>query len=173
MSSIQRGIVVLEQDHDLRGRDRPLSFHWRTQDFVQQLHLPAARNASHEATINAILAEAILAAESGQHVSYSARRTFYSKGKRYRGTSFTYATVMPSVEMLNREGWIIDCRVSPGNRGWQSSFLATDQLLAVWRAGRNGIEYAPCEPLWLKNDAGELIDYCDTPLTMRIRGRAP
>ncbi|MCG2628298.1 hypothetical protein L6654_16830 [Bradyrhizobium sp. WYCCWR 13023] len=158
-------------DHEQTERDRPLSFHWETVDFMHLLGLPAARNAHHEATINAIVAEAILAAEAGRRVSYSARRTFYSQGRRYRGTSYTYATMMRAIALLDRTGWISDHRVPPGNRGWQSSFVATEQLLDAWRSFGRGMTYAPAERVCLKNDAGELVDYRDTPLTLRIRGQ--
>jgi hypothetical protein len=97
----KRRCIVPEHDHELRGRDRPLSFHWQTVDFIQLLGLPAARNARQEVTVNAILVEAILAAEAGQRVSYSARRAFYGRGTRYRGTSFTYATVMQAIALLD------------------------------------------------------------------------
>jgi hypothetical protein len=93
-------------DHARSERDRPLSFHWKTVGLVHVFGLPTSRNAKQEATMNAILAEAILAAEAGRRVSYSARWVFYSQGKRYRGTSFTYSTVMPAIALLDRMGWM-------------------------------------------------------------------
>jgi hypothetical protein len=56
--------------------------------------------------------------------------------------------------------------VPQGNRNWQSSFVATDQLLDAWRSCCPGLTHAPAETIWLKNGAGELIDYTDT-----IRGQ--
>jgi hypothetical protein len=150
-------------------RDRPLSFHWNSADFAQMLGLPRTRNSHHEATINAILAEAILAAESGKRVSYSARRGFYSQGTRYRGTAFTYATVMGAIAMLARAGWITDCRVAPGNLGWQSSFAATDRLMEAWRSTDQRVIYSAGEIIWLKNRDGILVDYVDTRTTRQLR----
>jgi hypothetical protein len=159
-------------DHpDTRDHDRPLSFHWQTVDFVHLLSLPRACNAQCEATINAILAEAILAAEVGQRVSYSARYGFYSDGQRYRGTSFTYATVMAAIELLHREGWIIDCRVQPGNRGWQSSFVATEKLLAAWHSYAPQLAYDANEIIRLKDADGKLVDYTESRNTTRMRRR--
>src|SRR5205814_3270937 len=80
-------------DIDYSERDRPLSFHWQMPEVVSLLGLPPARNAC-QAARQAILAEAILGWQSGQRVSYSRSHDFYSMGIRYRGTDFTYATVM-------------------------------------------------------------------------------
>jgi hypothetical protein len=158
-----------ENTYDVTDRDRPLSFHWRTVDFVHLLGLPLAHNRAYDATRSAILAEAILAAEVGHGVSYSRRRGFYSEGRRYRGTSFTYASVMAAIAGLDRAGWISDCRVAPGNRGWQSSFVATDQLMQAWRSALPQVAYTVGETVWLKNDDGDLIDYRDTRDILRIK----
>src|SRR5271156_4086551 len=66
-------------------RDRPLTFQWQSPlGLFHALRLPAASNGACDATRRAILAQAILGAESGQGVSYSRRKVFYSTGKRYR-----------------------------------------------------------------------------------------
>jgi hypothetical protein len=150
-------------------RDRPLSFHWSASDLSIQLGLGPPRSAHHDATRKAILAEAVLAAEAGQRVSYSRRRGFYSEGKRYRGTSYTYASVIATVAELERSGCIVDCRVPQGNRGWQSSFVATDKLVHVWGSTSAHLNYADGEIIRLKNTDGELIDYLDSPNTRRLR----
>jgi hypothetical protein len=115
------------------------------------------------------LAEAVLAAEAGQRVSYSRRRGFYSEGKRYRGTSYTFASVIPTVAELELGGCIVDCRVPQGNRGWQSSFFATDRLMHVWGSASTRLDYADGEIIRLKNTDGELIDYLDSLNTRRLR----
>jgi hypothetical protein len=146
-------------------RDRPLSFHWRTADFAQMLDLPCARNQ----TVNAILAEAILGLETGQHVSYSASKAFYSNGRRYRGTSYTYRSVLDAVAVAARAGLIRDSRQSrhrSENRGWQSSFVATDRLIECGKP----LKYDQGESIWLKDAADNLIDYPETRLTARLRG---
>ena len=71
----------------------------------------------------------LLGAESGQGVSYSRRKLSYSRAKRYRGPDYTYATVLGSVNELVQEGWLCGHRVKPNNRGWQSSFWATPDLI--------------------------------------------
>jgi hypothetical protein len=97
-------------------RDRPLTFQWQSPlCFVEALGLPAARNGAYEATRRAILAEALLGAESGQGVSYSRRKFSYSRGKRYRAPAHTYATVLGSVAELEQEGWLCGHRVKPNN----------------------------------------------------------
>jgi hypothetical protein len=151
-------------------RDRPLSFHWSAPNLSAQLGLRPPKSDHYDATRKAILAEAVLAAEAGQRVSYSRRRGFYSEGKRYRGTSYTYANVIPAVAELERSGWIVDCRVSPGNRGWQSSFFASDQLLHAWGNTSASLNYADGEIIQLKNNDGEFVDYQDSANTRRLRG---
>jgi hypothetical protein len=161
------GYYFDEQD---RYRDRPLSFHWHVPDLSREFDLPPARNVSVEVVRSSILAEAILAGEAGQGVSYSRNRNFYADGKRYRGTDFTYASVLGAVAELDKAGWISDRRVAPGNLGWQSSFVATDRLMQVWDAVGGELIYKPNgEIIWLKNDAGELIDYRETRVTLRLR----
>ena len=39
-----------------------------------------------------------------------------------------------AVADCHREGLIIDRPVAPENRGWQSSFVATDELIEAWRS---------------------------------------
>jgi hypothetical protein len=138
-----------DQQNEYCDRDRPLSFHWHVPELISLLGLPPVRNA-YEAARAAILAEAILAWESGQRVSYSARREFHSDGWRYRGTSFTYATVLWAIADLNRAGWIADDRVPPGNLGWQSSFVATDALIDRYHSGVCGIVYTAGEIICLR-----------------------
>jgi hypothetical protein len=58
-----------------------------------------------------ILAEALLGAETGQGVSYSRRKVYYSGGKRYRSRAYTYATVLASVAELVQNGWLFEHRV--------------------------------------------------------------
>jgi hypothetical protein len=98
-------------------RDRPLSFHWSAPDLARKLGLPPARNAAVEAARASILAEAIIAAESGKSVSYSRNRDFHANSRRYRETAYSYATVLAAVAELDRAGIIIDRRVAPGNLG--------------------------------------------------------
>jgi hypothetical protein len=151
-------------------RDRPLTFQWQSPlGFVEALDLPAARNGAYEATRRAILAEALLGAESGQGVSYSRRKVFYSSGKRYRSPDHTYATVLGAVDELEQKGWLCGHRVKPNNRGWQSSFLATPDLIQAAREFSSDLTYGVREPIRLKDDADDLVDYPETRETLRIR----
>jgi hypothetical protein len=151
-------------------RDRPLTFQWQSPPgFVDALGLPAARNRAYEATRRAILAEALLGAESGQGVSYSRRKVSYSRGKRYRAHAHTYATVLGSVDELVQVGWLSGHRVKPNNRGWQSSFWATPDLVHAAREFATDPIFEAREPIRLKDDADDLVDYPETRETLRIR----
>lgn len=151
-------------------RDRPLTFQWQTPlGFIEALGLPAARNGAYEATRRAILAEALLGAESGQGVSYSRRKVFYGKGKRYRAPAHTYETVLGTVDELVQEGWLYSHQVAPNNRGWQSSFFAMPELIDVaWDLAVDP-KFEVREPIRLKDNADELVDYPETRETLRIR----
>src|SRR6266478_4279423 len=99
-------------DHEqLTNHDRPLAFHWNVPGLARDLGLCLPRKL--EATASAVLAEAILAAESGRAVSYSRNRNFYANSRRYRGTEYTYATVLAAVALLHRAGWIVDRPAPP------------------------------------------------------------
>jgi hypothetical protein len=151
-------------------RDRPLTFQWQSPlGFVEALSLPGARNVAYESARRAILAEALLGAESGQGVSYSRRKLSYSRGKRYRAPAHTYATVLGSVDELAREGWLYGYRVPPNNRGWQSSFWAAPDLIQAAREFAADPIFEGREPIRLKDDAHELVDYPETRETLRIR----
>jgi hypothetical protein len=151
-------------------RDRPLTFQWQSAPgFVEALGLPAARNGAYEATRRAILAEALLGAESGQGVSCRRRKVFYSSGKRYRSPDHTYATVLGSVDELEQKGWLCGHRVKPNNRGWQSSFWATPDLVRAAREFASDPKYEVREAIRLKDDADDLLDYTETRETLRIR----
>jgi hypothetical protein len=158
-----------EDAYERSDRDRPLGFHWRVPDLAQQLGLSPARNAAFEAARSSILVEAMLANEAGQAVSYSRNKTFYAALDRYHGTAYTYQTVLDSVADLADAGLIEDCRVKPGNLGWQSSFYATGRLIEAWPGIVERVEYDPGEIIRLKDENGKLIDYGDTHRTRRMR----
>ncbi len=64
---------------------------------------------------------------------------------------------------------IVDCRVPPGNLGWQSSFYATGELKRAWPRTAQRIEYRSGEIIRLKDEAGRLIGYRDTHRTRKMR----
>jgi hypothetical protein len=145
-------------------RDRRLTFHWRSPNcFADVLGLPTARNGAYEVTRSAILAEALLGAESGQGVSYSRRKVSYARGKRYRPPGHTYSTVLGSVDELEQEGWLFGHRVEPNNLGWQSSFWATPDLIKAADGLAAVLIFQGREPIRLKDGARNLVDYPETP----------
>jgi hypothetical protein len=150
-------------------RDRAIGFHWHAPDLGHELGLPPARNTAFAATRASVLAEAILGFECGQSVSYSRNKNFYANSQRYRGTSYSYRSMLGTIAEIGDAGLILDCRVPQGNLGWQSSFQATGRLIEVWLATRQRLEYIQSEIIELKNNAGALIDYPETALTYRMR----
>jgi hypothetical protein len=74
---------------------------------------------------------------------------------------------LAGVAELDRAGLIVDCRVPPGNLGWQSSFHAAPRLLEVLTPRLETLP--PTETILLKDDAGNLIDYQDTRQTFQMR----
>jgi len=116
-----------------------------------------------------IVAEALLGAQNGQGVSYSRRKVFYSTGKRYRAPAHTYVTVLGSVDELVQQGWLYGHRVAPNNRGWQSSFCATPELIEVARDVAVDSKFEVRESIRLKDDTDDLVDYPETRETLRIR----
>ena len=151
-------------------RDRPLSFQWQSPPgLIEALRLPTARNGAHDVAKPMIVAEALPGAEREQGVSYSRRKVAYSRGKRYRAPALTYATVLRSVDELVREGWLTGYRVPPNNRGWQSSFWAAPDLIQAAREFAADPIFEAREPIRLKDDADELVDYPETRETLRIR----
>ena len=155
-------------DHgQLTNHDRPLGFHWNVPGLAQDLGLCAPRKL--EAAVSSVLAEAILGAESGMAVSYSRNRNFYANSQRYRGTAYTYVTVLSAIALLYHTGWIINRKVPPRHLGWQSSFVATTRLMEAWYRIATPITYVAGEIIFLKNAAGELVDYVETRNTRRLR----
>jgi|tagenome__1003787_1003787.scaffolds.fasta_scaffold20987286_8 hypothetical protein len=151
------------------SRDRPLGFHWNAPELAQELGLPRAANAAMAATRAAILAEAVLGAECEQSVSYSRNKSFYARARRYRGTAYTYTTLLASIAELDRRGLITDCRVPPGHLGWQSSFTATPTLIDGWQNSSRRLGYALGETIWLRDSKKQLVDYIDTQATRLMR----
>jgi hypothetical protein len=155
---------------DAAYRDRPFSFQWQSPIvLVEALGLPPAPNAAYGATRRMILAEALLGTASGQGVSYSRRKVFYAHGQQYRPRACTYATMLGAVAELVREGWLFEDRVEPNNRGWQSSFWATPDLVGIASALGREPSFEERETILLTDRAGDLVDYLMTRQTQRLR----
>jgi hypothetical protein len=77
--------------------------------------------------------------------------------------------VLESVAELEQEGLLCGNRVKPNNRGWQSSFWATPHLIRAAREFRPDPIFEGREPIRLKDNADDLVDYPETRETLRIR----
>jgi hypothetical protein len=154
-------------------RDRPLCFHWKAVDidWIRSLDLPLPRNFKHAEARASVLLEALLTnlVAPGQWVSYSRRKEWWSNGTRYRGTSYSYATVLPAVDELTAVGLLQHDRKVPGNLGWQSRFRATPTLQQTVKIPT--VIYDPVELIRLKDRDDKLIDYRDTNNTISMRRR--
>lgn len=155
------------------GRDRPLCFHWKAVDdgWMISLDLPPPRNRKHAEATASILIEALIAklVAPGQWVSYSRRKEWWSNGTRYRGASYTYATVLGAVDELTGLGFLEHDRKPPGNLGWQSRFRATPKLPQAVTIPT--VMYDPVELLRLRDHNDKLIDYRDTNNTISMGRR--
>ena len=154
-------------------RDRPLCFHWKAVDidWIKSLDLPLPRNFKHAEARASVLLEALITnlVAPGQWVSYSRRKEWWSNGTRYRGTSYSYATVLPAVDELAALGVLEHDRKPSGNLGWQSRFRATELLQE--RAKIPTVIYDPVELIRLKDRDDKLNDYRDTNNTISMRRR--
>jgi hypothetical protein len=142
------------------ARDRYLGFHWKAvdNDWVKSLDLPLPHNCKHAEAIAAVLLEAFIAnlVAPEQWVSYSRRKEWWSSGRRYRGTFYTYATVLRAVDDLAASGLLEHDRKPPGNLGWQSRFRASPLLLKTITFPT--VIYDPVELIRLKDNDQRLID---------------
>lgn len=151
-------------------RDRPLGFHWSMNyELLEPLDISPAKNDAELACRNAIISELLIAAETGQSVSYSRRKNFYSEAHRYLGTEYTYARVIRAVDDLADAGLVMLCNAPPGLKGWQSTMRARPALLEAVGRQDLGLRFDPHELIRLKDDAKRYLDYADTEFTRQAR----
>jgi hypothetical protein len=153
------------------GRDIPITFQFRSDaDAMAHLALPPAADRRYADARNAMLTEAKLAADMGRGLSYSRRRDFYTRGRRYYGDTISYRTVLAAVNQAVNAGLLVERRARPGahrrRRRRQSCIRATPLLCRL-------LEQAPLhssqpEVIWLR-DRGGLVAYEDTSETRRMR----
>lgn len=151
-------------------RDLPLTFHWRAldNDWIKALDLPSHNRKSDEARASVLLnARVASQVAPGQWISYSRRREWWSTGRRYRNTAYTYATVVSAVDELARLGLFEHDRKRPGNLGRQSRFRASPLLRGATEIPP--VIYDPVELIRLKDREDRLIDYRDTLATKCMR----
>src|SRR3954447_22378012 len=120
---------------DSHHGDKPLAFHWRALDerWINALDLPPARNRAYARARASIVLEALITArvQPGKWISYSRRKEWYSGGRRYRRTDYSFSTVPDVVDELECLRWLEHDRAPPGGRGWQSRFRATPGLVVT------------------------------------------
>jgi hypothetical protein len=149
-------------------RDLPLTFCWRTDpQAIAVLGLAPAHTNRHEDARNAVLAEATLAYERNNWVSFSRRPAWYVGRARYYGDSCGYHPVLSAVADGVKAGLLEEERGSPRTRGRQSRFRATPLLYAMLNGAR--IRSCPHEVIWLRDDRRRVVNYADTALTRRLR----
>jgi hypothetical protein len=98
--------------------------------------------------------------ENGR-VSYSRRKVWYSDNNRkfYWPRSFSYRHLLPAMAQMEEAGLIFHDKKSPGNRHWQSWFLATEKLMD-WASGAK-IKYAPTRRVILRDEDKNEVAYND------------
>lgn len=140
LGSGNTNIICIGSTHRAASRfhhpDRPLSFHWRTdEEAIAGLGLPRARSARQAAARNAIITEACIAALFGQWVSYSRSKAFWDPAlQRYHGTAYTYDNVVRTVDELAALGLLDHDKAQPRahlTTGRQSRLRASGSLMAA------------------------------------------
>jgi hypothetical protein len=138
-------------------------------ELLEPLDLPPVKSDADLSCRNAIVSELLIAAETGQSVSYSRRKNFYSEAHRYLGTSYTYARVIRAVDELADAGLVMLCNAPPGLKGWQSTMRAQPALLEAVGRQDLGLRFDPHELIRLRDDAKRYLDYADDEFTRQAR----
>ena len=137
---------------------------------MAQLALPPAADGRYADARNAVFTEAKLASDIGRGLSYSRRRDFYTRGRRYYGDTISYRTVLATVNDGTDAGLLEERRARPGahrRRSRRRSCIRATPLLCTL------LDQAPLhssqrEVIWLRDRSG-LVDYEDTPETHQMR----
>ena len=151
-------------------RDQALSFQWTgiTDAQLAVAGLVSKGRSKRQLCRRAIVASLICAHHSDQWVSYARDRNAYTGRQRYEGAAYTYTHVRKVVDELDKLGLIHHDRAWPGRFGLRSRMKATPALItAIGPIDR--LEYHPGEVIRLKDAAGRLVDYVDSPYTCSIR----
>ena len=151
-------------------RDQALSFHWAgiTDAQLAAAGLQSKGGSKRQQCRRAIVANLICAHHSDQWVSYARDRNAYTGRRRYEGAAYTYTHVRTVVDELDELGLIHHDRAWPGRFGLRSRMKATQALITAI-GPVDQFEYHPGEVIRLKDAAGRLVDYVDTPYTCGIR----
>jgi DNA-binding XRE family transcriptional regulator len=158
-----------------RQADYPLGFHWRpiNEAAFDALGLPSPATRDEAATRLAVLTESFVVGRAwpDRFISYSRRQAFYAEPTRYRRTSYSYLTVVRTIDLLDRHGLIEHDRAHPGRLGWQSRFRPTRALIVEISRRIVPVIYDPCETLLLRDRAKNPVTYRDTKATRAMRRR--
>jgi hypothetical protein len=149
------------------NRHRPLGFSWRmpSEELKVLLDLPIMDTPMEQEVLEAVVADGIVSAHlyPGRRVSYSRRAEHWTQRMRYTGPGWRRDVVIRIIdELVEKEILIEHDRRPPGKRGVQSSYLP-NPMLATFAMPK--LNKRRGESLILKNAAGELIAYKDTPQT--------
>jgi hypothetical protein len=151
------------------SRDHPLSCNWRPTDpdAFAILNLPPTRSKAAAIARTQMIAEAFVVgrADPGAWISYSRRRAFYAARQRYWPVPYSHDTVVPTVDQLAALGIVEHQKAATGERGWQSRFKASVELIQRLSAAPVTILHDPRELIVLRDDDGSPIDYRDTDRT--------
>jgi hypothetical protein len=153
------------------SRDVPITFRFRGDaSALAHLALPSPKDGRYADARNAVFTEAKLATDMGRGLSYSRRREFYTRGRRYYGDTISYRTVMAAVDDGVDGGLLVEQRARPGahrrRRRRRSCILATPLLSQL--LDRSPVHSCQREVIWLRNEGG-LVSYEDTPETRQMR----
>jgi hypothetical protein len=164
---------VSEHPKDER-RDHPLTCNWRpaSPEAFDALDLPAMRQKIATITRSQVLTEAIVVgrADPDGWISYSRNKNFYADlPPRYRPTSYTYRSVVSSVDQLANLGLLEHQPAPQGNLGWQSRFKASTALLDAMNSAPLVVIHDPRELIVMRDSDGNLMDYRDSRRTERMR----
>lgn len=153
-------------------RDRPLDFHWRVPaDAAAAAGIEASGDRLLDRAARSMMAALVLAFSDNEGwVSYSRRRTWYQGQGRYQGLAYTYDRIIRIVDQLLELGLVEEQRALPGDHRrtqLQSRLRATPKLVEAFAGVR--FEHDAFDPIRLRNERGEQIDYSDTDATHRMR----
>jgi hypothetical protein len=153
------------------GRDIPITFRFRSDaDAMAGLALPPTADERYADARNALITEAKLAADVGRCLSYSRRRDFYTRTRRYYGDTISYRTVLAAVNDGVDASLLVEQRARPGahrRRCRRQSCIRATPLLCQLLDG-SPVRSCLREVIWLR-DRGELVNYEDTPETRQMR----
>jgi hypothetical protein len=158
------------QHEPTRVRETPLKAHIIPKldhDIAADLGAVSAPTPRKRQTRNLVIGQLLLLAWSDLDawLRYSRDRSAYTSLVRYHRGRISYDLVTWSVQTLVEAGLATERRSAPGACcAWQSRLRATGRLIADAPLQTvDYLEFRPVELIRLKDDAGMLVDYIDTP----------